>query len=174
MCKQPTAHSGSIQLLRKLVKSPYNLRTAIPQKMKQHRNPLLALDVGERRIGVAIARAPVWIPIAHATLDHSETVLDAIAKIVETEKVEAIIVGLPRGLDGQETAQTQISMDFADRLAKNILLPIHLQDEALTSVRAKEVLGATGKPYNKGEVDSLAAIYILEDYLGDHSGTGTN
>jgi putative transcription antitermination factor YqgF len=68
-------------------------------------------------------------------------------------------------LQGQETDQTGYVRNFVATLQKEISTPIVLQDEALTSHHAEEELESRGKPYAKGDIDALAACYILEDYL---------
>jgi putative Holliday junction resolvase len=125
---------------------------------------ILALDVGAVRIGVALASSTARIASPLTTLDATADVQQHLAQIINSEMVSAIVVGLPRGLDGQETAQTATIRDFAGSL-KHFGLPIHLQDEALTSRKAKDELESRGKPYAKADVDALAATYILEDYL---------
>jgi putative transcription antitermination factor YqgF len=81
-----------------------------------------------------------------------------------------MVVGLPRGLDGQETSQTTYSRQFADELGQHLgqTVKIVLQDEAVTSAKAIAELDAAKKHYAKGDVDALAATYILEDYLREH------
>ncbi|HSX45632.1 MAG TPA: Holliday junction resolvase RuvX [Candidatus Saccharimonadia bacterium] len=125
---------------------------------------ILALDVGEARVGLALASISARLVQPFTTLQR-EDVFDELEKIIKNEDVGEIVVGLPRGLDGQETAQTASARAFAKELEKRTDLPIHLQDEAVTSKKAEEELRARGKPYAKGDIDALAATYILEDYL---------
>jgi putative Holliday junction resolvase len=87
--------------------------------------------------------------------------------LCDDREVTQLVAGLPRGLDGQETAQTQYARMFGDQLAAQLQLPVYYQDEAVTSQQAKAELEARGKPYAKGEIDALAATYILEDYLAN-------
>jgi len=126
---------------------------------------ILALDVGEKRIGVAVADAKVRFAHPLTTLANTEKIWEELAALVDEQQCGLIVVGLPRGLNGQETAQTKASEVFMQRLRANLGLPVRAQDEAATSLKAKEELEARGKPYAKGEVDALAATYILEDYL---------
>jgi putative Holliday junction resolvase len=79
-----------------------------------------------------------------------------------------LVIGLPRGLDGQETAQTRAVREFAEQLKPAVQLPYYWQDEAVTSRQAEEELKSRGKPYQKGDIDALSATYILEDFLRDH------
>lgn len=126
---------------------------------------VLAFDVGEKRIGVARANTLARLASPLATVQHTDTVMDDIAKLVAAEGATDIVVGLPRGLDGQETAQTAYVRAFGGELAERLRLPLHWQDEALTSRKAEAELEKRGKPYQKGDIDALSATYILEDFL---------
>lgn len=125
---------------------------------------LLALDVGEKRIGVAVADTSVKIAIAYETVAVDGSEVDAIARIVSLENVETVVVGYPRNQQGEPTKQTEFVEAFVERL-QEIVPDIVYQDESLTSVKAEEYLKRQKKPYEKGEVDSLAASFILQDYL---------
>jgi putative Holliday junction resolvase len=127
-----------------------------------------ALDVGSKRIGVAVATAQARLAHPLTTLMNDDDMWLKLAEILHHESVGTVIVGLPRGLDGQETAQTAFCRDFADQAAQHLGLPIVLQDEALTSQQAEAELAGRSAVKNRGEVDSLAATYILEDYLREH------
>lgn len=125
----------------------------------------LALDVGSIRIGVAVASLGLRFARPLTTLDNDNQFFERLAHVIDAEAVSVLVIGLPRGLEGQETAQTQYVRDFVDRLKARTNLPIHFQDEALTSAKAKAELRSRGKIYQKGDVDALAATYILDDYL---------
>ena len=127
-------------------------------------NQILALDVGSKRIGVAIASSTVRIARPLTTLDAEADVNMQLEQLIAAEAVEALVVGLPRGLNGQETAQTISVRQFVNAL-QHFGLPVHFQDEALTSQKAKAELEARGKPYAKRDIDSLAATFILDDFL---------
>lgn len=127
---------------------------------------ILALDIGDKRVGIALARADVRVPVPVATLVRSEPAFwDQLSELVSQHDVNQIVLGLPRGLNGQETGQTVATRAFGDELMKRLALPVHWQDEALTSVKAESVLRKTSKPYSKGDIDALAACYILSDYM---------
>jgi len=128
----------------------------------------MALDVGGRRIGVAMANAIALIAHPLATIENTDDIYAVIQKLIDSEDVAMLVVGLPRGLEGQHTDQTRAVEAFVDALKKHISIPIHWQDEALTSQKAEAELQARGVAYKKGEVDALAATYILDDFLGDH------
>ena len=125
---------------------------------------LVCLDVGEKRIGVAIADTSVRIAIAFDTILVDGNELTAIATIVVREGADTIVVGYPRNQSGETTAQTEYVERFAEQLtdmAKHIVF----QDESLTSVMAENRLIDMKKPYTKGDIDAQAAAIILQDYL---------
>jgi putative Holliday junction resolvase len=126
---------------------------------------IIALDVGAARVGVAIASSFARLPSPLMTMDYNKSFWDNLKKVCDDERVDTIVVGLPRGLDGHETAQTKLVRKFTDELERRLNLPIHFQDEALTSKKAEAELVAKGKKFNKAMVDALAATYILEDFL---------
>lgn len=129
---------------------------------------LLALDVGTKRIGVAVSSLSARMPRPLTTLETSESTPQDIHDIVVKQGSVGLVVGLPRGLEGQETAQTKLVRMFAETLKSTVQLPYYWQDEALTSRKAEEELESRGKPYKKGDIDALSATYILEDFLHDH------
>ncbi len=128
---------------------------------------LVCLDVGEKRIGVAVADSTIKIAIAFDTLIVDGTELQKIAEIVIREGAETIIVGYPRNQRGEVTAQTNYVELFAKNL-ETIVDHIVFQDESLTSVMAEQRLVAMKKPYTKGDIDAQAAAIILEDYMETH------
>ncbi|MEK7059745.1 MAG: Holliday junction resolvase RuvX [Patescibacteria group bacterium] len=127
----------------------------------------LALDVGSKRIGLAIASLASRLPRPLKTLENDADFVQALQAIIDAENVEAVVVGLPRGLDGQATDQTGVIKAFADQLKGDLSLPIHFQDEAVTSRQAEDELKSRGKPYSRGDIDALAATYILQDFLAE-------
>lgn len=125
---------------------------------------LLALDVGERRIGVAVADSSIKIAVAYDTIDVDGTELDKLAHIIALEEPSILVVGYPRNQQGEPTQQTAFVEQFVARLG-TIDAEIVYQDESLTSVKAEEYLNRQKKPYQKSDVDALAASFILQDYL---------
>jgi len=126
----------------------------------------LGLDVGEKRIGVALADDGVKIAVPSLMLSVDGTEIDLIKKIIADENIQIVVVGYPRNQSGDATAQTAFVEEFIKKLA--IDTKIVFQDESLTSVLAEQRLTAEGKPYEKGDIDKLAAAIILQDYLETH------
>lgn len=126
---------------------------------------ILALDVGQRRIGVAAADSAARLAHPLTTLINEGDITGKIGALIDEHNAKELVVGLPRGLDGQQTGQSKYTEAFVRQLRQKISVPIHLQDEAVTSRQAEAELKSRGKPYAKADIDALAATYILEDYL---------
>jgi putative Holliday junction resolvase len=126
---------------------------------------IIALDVGDVRVGVARAHPVARIAEPLATLLRQDHFWRSLAELLEAQEAELVVVGLPRNLDGDDTAQTARVREFAKDLAQHTTLPQVFQDEALTSHKAETELQATKKSYQKSDIDALAATYILADYL---------
>ncbi len=129
---------------------------------------IVCLDVGEKRIGVAVADTGVRIAVPFETVEVDGSEIEAIAKIVITERADTLVVGYPRNQAGEPTAQTAYVEAFAQKL-KDIAPTIVFQDESLTSVMAEEQLAVHKRPYTKGDIDAQAAAIILTDYLEAHN-----
>ena len=125
---------------------------------------LLALDVGEKRIGMAMADTAVRIAVPFGWLEHTETILTDLAEVLLRHEIDVIVVGYPRIQLGESTKQTAYVEEFVKTIAElDIDAEIVYQDESLTSVQAEARLGTRIK--NKGEIDAEAASIILQDYL---------
>ncbi len=126
---------------------------------------IIALDVGEKRIGIASGNAHIRIANPQVTLANPGSFVDDIVALVNEDNAEIIVVGLPRNMEGEETKQTGAVRDFVDRLKKSLDLQIVFQDESLTSVEAERRLKQRGNDYAKADIDKEAAAIILQDYL---------
>ncbi len=125
---------------------------------------LLALDVGEKRVGVAKAAEGVSLALPLTTIHNGDDVIKQIEKLVKENQAAILVVGLPRGMEGQETAQTAKVREFAEQLKAKLEVKVELMDEAATSVKAEQIL-STRKNREQGDVDALAASLILQDYI---------
>lgn len=140
----------------------------MPMMQVSPRSSVMALDVGERRVGVALASMQARIASPLTTLERSDSIFHDIQKLIDEHSVAAVAVGLPRGLDGQHTAQTVLVEEFKSELDHKVSIPTYWQDEALTSRQAEEELASRGRAYTKADIDALSATYILEDFIRDH------
>lgn len=127
---------------------------------------IIALDVGDKRIGVARADTNVKIAIPYGTVVVDGAELQQIAKIANLYNCDLFVIGLPRNSRGLETAQSAKVREFAKRLSAHIgPIKIRFQDESLTSVEAENRLKSRGKPYQKADIDAEAAAIILQDLV---------
>lgn len=124
----------------------------------------LALDVGEKRIGVAKGDAGIRIAVPLETIVVDGSEIDRIKYLVDIESIDTLVVGYPRNQSGEPTAQTSYVESIAAQLT-GIAPQLVFQDESLTSVTAEQYLQASGRPYVKGDIDAKAAALILQDYL---------
>ena len=140
---------------------------------------IVGLDVGERRIGVAISDATGTLARPLTTLRTTgldgnalEVTLAEIARrAAEEDGVAAIVVGLPRSLDGSPSAMTPRVTIFADRLRVRSALPVAVQDERLTSIEAESHLAERVRDWRarKDRLDAAAAAVILQEHLDRRS-----
>ena len=126
---------------------------------------VIGIDIGETRVGVALGSMETKYASPLITLLNNDNLFSNLEKIIKENEVGLIVAGLPRNLDNEETMQTKYSRKVADEIKNKLSIEVVFQDEALTSVKAKDELDARKKPYEKGDIDKLAACYILEDYL---------
>lgn len=127
---------------------------------------LMALDYGERRIGVAICRHGNSEVSPLTTVDASSDAIGQIKYLIGLHRPDILVVGRPRGLDGQSTAQTKKAEAFAGEIAAKTGLDVKLQDETLTTVEAEKRLPKRiGVKERKALIDQVAAQIILEDFL---------
>lgn len=125
---------------------------------------LLGLDVGTKRIGVARVNSVAGIPEALPVVA-TEQAAAKLPELIARYSSQAVIVGLPRGMQGQDTAQTKLVRNWVKQAKRYIPLPLFWQDEAVTSLNA-ETLRQKGRSAKAGDnVDSLAACLLLQDFL---------
>ncbi len=126
---------------------------------------ILAIDFGNKRIGLAISQNKTISGLETIKYDSLERALAVLAEIIRREEPKTIVVGMPVG---NQTSEDQIRM-FASKLNKLIEVPIKFADETLTSKEAERTLNQSNlKPRSekyKQEVDRLCAKLILEQYL---------
>lgn len=127
---------------------------------------LMALDMGLKRVGVAIANVNTNLPRPLVTLEADDTLPAKLKEIIKKHEVGKVIVGMPRNLVGDNTRQTESVKETAEKLSRELNIVFIYQDEALSSVRAEEDIRVhKSDNRDRGLIDRLAACYILEDYL---------
>lgn len=130
---------------------------------------LLALDLGDRRIGLAVAhdsRGPA-LPSGHLLRTRLSQDLQAVLCAAHERNAEGIVVGIPYALNGNISHQAKLAQGFVRALEKETVLPVYQVDEAFTSFEAEALLReARAEPSkDKGSVDAAAAVLILERFL---------
>ena len=129
----------------------------------------LAIDYGSKRVGLAISDPTKKIAKAYKTItnDSLDALLYCIKNEIKKNSVEKIILGLPIGMNGKNTSQTELVLKFNDMLKNFLSIPIVLEDERLTSLHAKKSLVFQGfnTTSNKENIDSTAAALLLQNYL---------
>ena len=124
---------------------------------------ILALDVGDRRVGVALADSQIKIAVPYGYLERSDKIIQQISELMLDHDINILVVGYPRNQSGEATKQTESVEQFAKKLAEvEIDADLVFQDESLSSVEAERRLG---RVKDKGEIDAEAASIILQDYL---------
>ncbi len=130
---------------------------------------LLALDLGERRIGVAISDPTGTLarPLTTIVRSSRREDFEAIADLVSANEAKRVIVGLPLSLDGTEGPQARRIRRYADRLAQAVDVPLEFWDERYSSREAAEILGRTKRRRRdmRERIDATAAAVILQSYL---------
>jgi putative Holliday junction resolvase len=129
----------------------------------------LGLDVGDKRIGLAVSDPDEILasPVTTINRDNDQSAIAAILKIIGEYKVEKIIIGIPYSLDGSVGNQAQSVIDFKEKLSQFTEVAIETQDERLSTIAADNLLmdaGVSGKD-RKERRDAAAAAFILQGYL---------
>ena len=130
---------------------------------------VLGLDVGDRRIGVALSDALGLTAQRLTVLEREGTAKDAAAvcALVEQHGAEAVVVGLPLTLRGDEGPQAKKVLAFAQTLRRRLSVPVQLIDERMTTVQGERALLETGasRRARKQVIDQVAAQLILQQFL---------
>jgi putative Holliday junction resolvase len=129
----------------------------------------MALDVGGRRIGVALSDTTRMLasPLTTLRAEPRDRVLSEIAALVQRHEVVEVVVGLPLTLSGAIGPQAHLIQLFVERLKGVLTAPIHMFDERLTTIAAERMMLDLGmKPeQRKARIDEVAASIILQDFL---------
>jgi len=128
---------------------------------------IIGLDVGTRRIGVAVADSNVRIAVPKTTITVNNGLeFTELARIARMNNTDWFVIGMPRNNHGQKTAQSDYVQEFAKELKMAVPgIKVRFQDETLTSVEAESRLKSRKKSYQKAEIDAEAAAIILEDFI---------
>ena len=127
----------------------------------------LAIDYGTKHTGLAICDPAETIASPLAVIHSQKELLERIAEVVKSENVEAIVLGLPLNMDDSQGPQAKLIFKFAEQLKKHLDIPIHFQDERLSTFGAEEKLAPA--KFTRGKkrkrLDAIAAAEILQAFL---------
>ncbi len=130
---------------------------------------VLGIDLGGRRVGVALSDPSGLIASALETVDgrDKDYLLAHIRDLAEQYRVSEVVVGRPLNLDGSEGEQAKKYAELTERLAQRLSVPVVVQDERLTTVEAHNTMKSLGEKNKKRResVDRVAAVLILQTYL---------
>lgn len=124
----------------------------------------IGIDYGSKRVGIALTDEGGSMAFPHSVLENKENLLEEVKKIIEAEKIEAIILGESKNFKGEENPIMRDIEKFKGNLGKETGLKVHLEPEFMTSAQAEHIQGKTEK------LDASAAAIILQSYLDKKKG----
>lgn len=144
---------------------------SLPSDHPLHMKTILALDFGEKFIGVAsfcVNRDPFPTPYGRIFNTGLDAVIKELMRLIDDECVELLVIGLPHLTDGQKTSTTAKAQTFVEFLKEHFTLPIETQDETLSTFEAESRMKSSPR-YNfqvdLKQIDAVAASVILEDFI---------
>jgi len=141
------------------------------QKAWRHITRSLGLDIGDKRIGVALSDPQGILASPFTIIERIDDTVDveAITNIISQKQVKQIVVGLPRSMDGSLGKQAQKVEAFIQKLCSHTEVPVEFRDERLSTVSAKRLMQAVGTKKTRKKVrhDAIAAALILQGYLDE-------
>jgi putative holliday junction resolvase len=130
-------------------------------------NPILGIDFGRARIGLAISDELRFLAHPLETIPANKTAASRIAEIVRDRKIDKVVVGIPKHMSGEIGDAAKQALEFVEKLRAHLTCPIDTWDERLSTVAANRALTAAGKKTRQTRqiVDQVAAQMILQGYL---------
>lgn len=128
---------------------------------------ILAIDYGERKIGLAISDDEQGFAFTHQVLDNKNLnyVTQQLQSICQEENIEEIIIGLPLSLSGEEKSMAKSVRNFVYQLTGTLTLPVSLEDERMTSSLSEELLKTVARSGKKDQIQMESARILLDDVL---------
>lgn len=130
-------------------------------------NPILGVDFGHARIGLAISDELRFLAHPLETVPANKDSIRRISEIVRDRKIDKVVVGIPRHMSGEIGESAKAALEFVEELRAKISCPVDTWDERLTTAGAERALREAGKKTRKTRniVDQVAAQMILQSYL---------
>ena len=133
---------------------------------------VLGIDLGSVRVGIALSDATGTLASPLVVLPRTPDLHDRLAELVDEHGAGAVVIGLPRSLDGAERKAAKSVRAEVGHLVRRLPVPVHLQDERLSTVAAHAGLAASGRTarQRRGTVDASAAAVLLQSWLESPAG----
>lgn len=130
---------------------------------------IMGLDVGDKTIGVAISDEFGWTAQGIEVIRRQKLNQDLyrLQELIDQYQIEELVVGLPKNMNGSIGPRAELAIEFANLIKEQFGLPVHLEDERLTTVSAERTLieADVSRKKRKKVIDKMAAILILQGYL---------
>lgn len=128
---------------------------------------ILGIDYGDVRIGIAMSDETAFLASPLCVIDSTNAGLDRVVALIEENRIERIVIGLPRNMDGSYGPATEKVRKFVEKLEARTAVPVAEWDERMSTVSAHNALREAGldAKKRKGVVDKVAAQIILQNYL---------
>jgi len=133
---------------------------------------VLAIDPGAKRVGLAVSD-PLGMTgqgIETFEMGKGKDLLDHLGELVERYKIEKVVVGLPLSMQGKDIEGSVRSRALAARIGERFGLEVVLMDERLTSLEAERVLRSGDRRFERGDIDRLSAVLLLQSHLDERPG----
>ena len=130
----------------------------------------LGLDLGTKTLGLAISDPLGMIATSYKILRHDEdydSLIPLLEKEIKDNSISELVLGFPKNMNNSIGERGQIALEFKEKLENAFNLPVHMQDERMTTIQAEKMLisNDTSRKKRKKVIDSLAATIILQSYL---------
>ncbi|MBN2585585.1 Holliday junction resolvase RuvX [Patescibacteria group bacterium] len=126
---------------------------------------ILGIDLGKKRIGLALGDTESRIAIGLPTIQNNRQVVENIKAVIEGERIQRLIIGLPKTMSGGTGEQAGYTQKWAAKIKELLGIEVVYEDERLSSKMARDGLLALGHKLKKEDIDQAAAVLILQSYL---------
>jgi len=126
---------------------------------------ILGIDLGKKRIGVALGDTENYVVVGLPTLINNGDTLNKLKEIIEREHIQKLIIGWPKTMSGKDGKQVDYTKKWSEHTATALNISIEYIDERLSSKMARDGLAALGNDLTKADIDQAAAVLILQGYL---------
>lgn len=123
----------------------------------------LGIDYGSSKIGLAISNSEDKFCLPYKILSE-DSFWSEIEDIIESEQIDELVLGFPKNMQNEDTKQTEIVRTFSEKIKDKLNLPVHLEDERMTSMMGAKMIRSHGQKTKKQD-DSAAATIILDSFI---------